>query len=396
MLEKYIPKRFANALVKHVAAVTLFIPYYYSFSYNPYYQDFVLATFFAALFMMTVFTSWKLSFRRNGVLLCILSVLLVAYNGYATYINYRYHHWYGEQINTTLAFLAFIVLLAVRDGRELVDRYVILATIHLIVISNVLALLYRALDKYSSFIFFNTEIRQGKFPLPSKPYSWLYFHKSQYSLLLVLCIAFFVVYRHYFRNRLTYCLSQAVLIAALYFSDTYTSMAAALIIFAAQFADYWFRTKWYLKLISLAVVPVSLAYVVKALYVRINENRNMATLGSRTMIWEAFIGHIQEHPHGVGMEFSEPVFQVTEWFFTNNCHNVFMNHMFRFSIPVGLIFTLMFAVIIIFSIIKKFSFLTIGIWIALLIPMCMDYSLFASELPFFLFIVYCMFFREEG
>ena len=151
-----------------------------------------------------------------------------------------------------------------------------------------------------------------------------------------------------------------------------------------------------LKLISLAVVSVSLAYVVKALYVRINENRNMATLGSRTMIWEAFIGHIQEHPHGVGMEFSEPVFQVTEWFFTNNCHNVFMNHMFRFSIPVGMIFTLMFAVIIIFSIIKKFSFLTIGIWIALLIPMCMDYSLFASELPFFLFIVYCMFFREEG
>ena len=59
MLEKYIPKRFANALIKHVAAVTLFIPYYYSFSYNPYYQDFVLATFFAALFMMTVFTSWK-------------------------------------------------------------------------------------------------------------------------------------------------------------------------------------------------------------------------------------------------------------------------------------------------------------------------------------------------
>ena len=65
MLEKYIPKRFANALLKHVVAVTLLIPYYYSKRYDIYYQDFILAMFFVILFMITVFTSWKLDFKRN-------------------------------------------------------------------------------------------------------------------------------------------------------------------------------------------------------------------------------------------------------------------------------------------------------------------------------------------
>ena len=300
MLEKYIPKHVANALIKHVAAVTLFVPYYYAHNYNVYYQDFALATFFAAFFMITVFTSWKLVFRRNGVFACMLSILLVAYNGFAAYMNYNYHHWYGDQINTTLAFLFFIVLLIVKDSHELIDDNVIKATIHLIVASNVLSLMYRALDKYTYLMFFNTEVRQGEFPRWSKPYSWLYAHKSQYAFLLVLCVAFFVVHRKYFRNKLTYCLSQGVLLIALYFTDTYTSMAAALLIFAGQFLNYLLKAKWWLKLVSLILFPLPFITVAKELYAQIETDRNILTLGSRTQIWPAFVQHIQDNPNGVG------------------------------------------------------------------------------------------------
>ena len=81
---------------------------------------------------------------------------------------------------------------------------------------------------------------------------------------------------------------------------------------------------------------------------------------------------------------------------TNNCHNVFMNHMFRFSIPVGAIYIMIFLVIIFFCIKRKPCFLSLGIWLAILLSMNMDYSLFTSETPFFLFIIYCIFFRDNA
>ena len=172
-------------------------------------------------------------------------------------------------------------------------------------------------------------------------------------------------------------------------------MVAALIIFAAQFMDYWWKAKWKVKLVSLALFPLPFGFLAKELYARIAEDRDILTLGSRTLIWDAFIQHITENPNGIDSVFGSTLFPVTEHFHTNNCHNVFLNHMFRFSIPVGVIFSIIFLVIILFSLIKNFSFLTLGIWVALLIPMTMDYALFTSELPFLLFVLYCMFFRKK-
>ena len=107
MLEKYIPKRFATAMIKHVIAVTLFFPYFYAKNDNPAYADFVLANFFAILAIVFICTSWKLEFKRNAIFVTGLSILLVAYNVCATYMNVKYHHWYGEQINTTIAGIYF-------------------------------------------------------------------------------------------------------------------------------------------------------------------------------------------------------------------------------------------------------------------------------------------------
>ena len=126
-----------------------------------------------------------------------------------------------------------------------------------------------------------------------------------------------------------------------------------------------------------------------------SDNRSTLTLGGRIYIWPAFIEHIKNNPHGLGLAFGIKALPVENFAFRNNSHNVFLNHMLHLSIPVGILFTLFFLVIIIFSFIKNFSFLTLGIWIAFLVPMCMDYTLFVSETPFFLFVIYCIFFRKD-
>ena len=296
----------------------------------------------------------------------------------------------------TLAFLFFIVLLLIKKPSDLIDYHVIKATIHMIVASNMLSLSFRALDKYTYLVIFNTRINIADYPGSQKPYSWLYTHKSQYAFLLVLSVAFFSIYRKYFRNIFTYCVSQGILLVALYFSDTYTSMAAVLFIFAGQFLTYWWKTRWYFKLGSLVLVPFSFWLVTKELLNRINTNRNLLTLGSRTLILESFAQHIQNNPNGIGAAFGSENYFVTDGFSTSNCHNIFMNHMFRFSIPVGTIYIAIIVAIILYSFIKNFSFMTLGIWIALLIPLSMDYALLTAELPFTLFILYCIFFKKTS
>lgn len=395
MLSKYIPKRIGNALIKHVIAVTLFIPYFYTHNYNTYYQDFILANFFALLSIVFICTSWKLDFRRNGIFLCGMGTLLIAYNILATYMNHNYHPWYSDQINTTIAFLFFIVLLLVKDIHALIDDAMIRGIIHMIVVTNLFALMLRSFDKYTRLFIVNASAVLADYINPAdKQYSWLYAHKSQYALILLLCIAFFIYHRKYFRNIFTYVLSQGVLLVALYFSDVYTTMAAVLLLFAGQFLDYLVKAKWWKKLIVVLAVPMPLLYIARELFDKINENRNLLTLGSRTLIWEASIKQIQENPNGITGIFGIMEFPINDYWAVTNCHNVFLNHMVRFSIPVGGIYVTFFIMLALFAVKRRFSFLTIFTWIALFIPMTMDQSLLTAELPFFLFMVYCMFFRE--
>ncbi len=389
VLQKYIPKHAASALILHVVAVTLLVPYVWSHIGIRTHQDFILANAFVVLFIVAFFSVWELDFKKNRVQVCILGVLLLVYNGFAAYINYNYHHIYTEQVNVTIAFMFFWVLLLAKNSYELIDGKVIKACIHLMVISNVLFLLYRGITKYNSLLFLNDQIMRRS-SAQGKASSWLYLHKSEYSLLLVLCVAFFVVYRKLFRNFLTYVLGQAVLLLALYKSDTQAAIIAVLLIFAGQFLDYLCTAKWWQKIVFCVGGAVSLVYVSNALIQHIKENRNTATLNGRISIWPAALEWIKENPNGIGERFAIENFVVTGTWTVNNCHNVFLNHMFRFSIPVGVIFTLMWFVIMIFCIKRSFSFMTLGMWAAILICMCMDQALYPSEMPFALFVIYCV------
>lgn len=397
MLEKYIPKRFATAMIKHVIAVSLFFPYFYSHNDNPAYQDFILANFFVVLAMVFICTSWKLDWKRNAIFAGGLGILLIAYNVCATYMNVKYHHWYGEQINTTIAFLFFIVLLLVKDPHALIDTATIKATIHMIVASNVLAICFHVFTRYNQLRFMNDWVQLTTYPENiNEQFAWVYGHKSEYGLMLVLCVAFFVVYRKQFRNIFTYVLSLGVLFVALYLSDSFTAMGAALLIFVGQFLDYLCKANWWKKLIAAVIIPLPLFFVFKELLIKIEKNRSILTLGFRTYIWSTFIEQIKLNPNGITNIFgnNQILIKITDTWYTQttNAHNVFLNHMFRFSIPVGGLFVTLFVFIVLLSTKRNLSFKTICIWVALFVLLTMDTSLTAIELPFLLLTIFIMFF----
>ncbi len=400
MLSKYIPKRYAQALLKHVVAVSLFIPYIYSMTNNPFYQDFILANAFTILTMISILTSWKLEFKKNGILLAGLGILLLAYNILATYMNHKYLHYYGEQINTTICFVFFIMLLMVKDSHALFDTSFIRSVIHMMVSCNVLAIGYRLITAQNSIWFLNNYVRLNKYEeeLYASQYSWVYIHKSQYAVILILCIAFCVVYRKLFRNIFTYLLSLAVLLFALYLSDVYTSMASVTLIFIGLFLDYLFKAKCWKKLLAAICISLPGVIVVYKLYEIIGSKRDILSLGGRTTIWKGSLETIINNPNGmIDFEIGGDMYVVfthTDGWVINsyNCHNIFLNHMFRFSIPVGGIFLALIILIFLITLKRTPSFLTLGIWGALFIPWCMDYSMTCAETAFFLFTIYCMFF----
>lgn len=90
------------------------------------------------------------------------------------------------------------------------------------------------------------------------------------------------------------------------------------------------------------------------------------------------------------MRFGESAIDVNGegWWFVNNAHNVFFNQMLRFSIPVGIIFTLLFLGIVIYTLVKGRSFLVTGTWIALLVLLDMDYALMSTEMALLFLIVW--------
>lgn len=402
MLSKYIPKRYATAMLKHVVAVSLFFPYVYSKSANFFYADFILANFFAILAMIFILTSWKLDFKKNGILLAGMGILLIAYNVCATYMNYNYHHWYGEQINTTISFLLFMVLLMVKEPHALIDTATIRSIIHMMVITNVISIAYRLFTGYNSLFFMNDYAKTvTNFEETADQYSWLYLHKSQYALILVVCIAFCVVYRKIFRNIVTYLMALGVLLYSLYLSDTYTSMAAVALIFVGQFLDCLLKANWWKKLVALFLIIILGLIFCNILYEIFSKNRNLLTLNDRTLIWKASCENIINNPYGmINFEMGIDSFNYNilpnGWFQgTYNCHNVFLNHMFRFSILVGCIFLLLYLFIFIFSLIQNTRFLCIGIYFSITIPLCMDYSMLCSELTLILLMLYFLFFHNN-
>lgn len=120
----------------------------------------------------------------------------------------------------------------------------------------------------------------------------------------------------------------------------------------------------------------------------LTRERDLFSLGGRLEIWSGAVKEILRNPKGWGYLFGETLFEVTPVWQTNNAHNVFLNALLRFSIPVGLCFILLFLMIMIYSIYRSRTWTAVGMWLGFLILLNMDYSLLNYEMGMLLFIVY--------
>lgn len=217
--------------------------------------------------------------------------------------------------------------------------------------------------------------------------------------MILLGMAFILVHRKKFMNKITFGVSLGILIICLYISHVNTAMVGGGLILGSFCVDWFIRNFKKIRLwIRVAVIPLFGAGVVGACLVafqKIAAERSILTLGSRTLIWQHAVELILKRPEGIGNRFAAKKILLPEiGGVVNNGHNVFLNEMLRFSIPVGICFIIFFVLIIAYALEKKFSFFTLGIWGALLMSMMMDYAVMNSGWTLMLFFFYAIFFLD--
>ena len=227
-------------------------------------------------------------------------------------------------------------------------------------------------------------------------------HKSQYAFMLLLSLAFILVYRKKFKNKLTFGISLVILVACLYISHVNTAIVGGGLILGSFCVDWFVRNFKKIKLwIRVVVIPLFSVGVIGACVIafrKIAAERSVLTLGHRTYIWQEAVNLILDRPEGLGLRFSfkklhlEALGDVT----TNNGHNIFLNEILRLSIPVGICFIILFVLIIVYAMEKKFSFFTLGIWGALFMSMMMDYAVMSAGWTLMVFFFYMIFFLDVG
>lgn len=355
---------------------------------SAYYGGFTWAYFFIVLYMGVII--WKNKGKVSAISAAgiLYFVGLLLYNALSLYYNHRYLHWYWEEINNTVAFLFLAVLAGCGEEAEETWKGNIRFLMYCIILSNIASLIYYKMG-YIRLLICNNQF--VCYSLPEDFYEtrhyWIYSHKSEYALMLVAFIALLVAYRKLFQSQLVFAGGVAVLLCCLYLTHSWTGIAGVFLIFAGYAADqinwknFHFRV-WYLAVLA------AFGYAGWKVAGDVLAERNIWTLGGRTIIWKGvWQNGILRYPQGWGLRFGESAIDVGGWL-VNNGHNVFLNQMLRFSIPVGIIFTLLFLGIVIYTLVKSRSFLMAGTWIALLVLMNMDYALMSTELALLLLIVW--------
>ena len=363
---------------------------------SAYYAGFSWAYFLLVLYMLLqlVWNRGKLA-RLHAAAAVYFGVLLL-YNVLSLYFNHKYLHWYWEQINNTVAFLFMAALLGFQirldEGKHDNIRFLM----RCIVISNVGSIVYYLLG-YTNLLICNNQFIF--FELPSNFYEtrhyWIYSHKSEYALMLVAFMALFTAYWKKFKNMLTFLLSMAVLLFCLYLTHSWTGIAGVFLIILGGVLDQvnWkeFRPrKWHF-----AAAAVFLAAGGAVAWEVLSE-RNIMTLGDRVPIWKAVWQVILDHPEGWGMRFGTSMIQTETGLLVNNAHNVFLNQMLRFSIPVGICFILLFLGLVVYTLVKSRSFLMAGTWLALLLLLDMDYSMMSLQMALLFLIVYLVSIKKKN
>lgn len=370
--------------------LALFFPAFYSvFDADyliEYYGGFSWAYAFLVLSMILLLLQKK--FRKPNWYFWVILAGIAGYNLLFTYYNVRYLHWYGEQINNTIAFLFFLCLIGFDNTIMDKDQDIIPFLIKAAVISNLCSILYFIFG-YTSLVICNNHIIFGKLPEDFYEFRhyWVYSHKSDYALMLIGFLALCIRYKDRFSKKTWYFFSLGVFLTSLVLTHSWTGVLGAFVVFVGSLLD---RINWRQVVIKkIHIVGGLFAILLVAAGGRILlAERNLLTLGNRLPIWKGALRTIGEYPHGWGYYFGEVLIDCGGGLAVNNAHNIFLNAMLRFSAPVGICFTLLFVLILAYAIYKCRSWMGAGLCAASFMLLNMDYALMNYEVAMFLLIIF--------
>lgn len=399
----------SSVLIKLFLFVALFCPISTTMAGNKhkvYYQEFLLVNAVIIVFLLCYVISMAINKRWNkdNKVFCIKYFIVILAYAFFYWLMLDHIQWKWEGANALISF-SFFLLMMCGMNKEWIEKYhVIEFANRSIVVSNIIGI-FVYLKGYASVYWYDFKL---EFLLPQanylyeKRFNWIYYHKSQYAFMLLLSLAFILVNRHKFRNKITFGFSTAVLLICLYISHVNTAIVGGGLLVGSflfdMFVKNFFRINRKVKLIGIPTVLIAVAAVGRAVFLKISAERSIVTLGSRTVIWKNAVKMILKHPEGIGNKFAFKKLYLPEfgYTYTNNGHNIFLNEMLRFSIPVGVCFLILFALVMIYALEKKFSFFTLGIWGAVLMSVNMDYAVVSSGWTLMLFFFYMIFFLNVG
>ena len=370
--------------------LALFFPAFYSvFDADyliEYYGGFSWA--YAALTLSLLFLVLQKRFRKPNRLFWVMLAGIVVYNVLFTYYNVRYLHWYGEQINNTIAFLFILCLLGFDNTIMDKEQDIIPFLIKAAVISNLCSILYFILG-YTSLVICNNHIIFGKLPEDFYEFRhyWVYSHKSDYALMLIGFLALCIRHKDKFSKKWWYFFSLAVFLTALVLTHSWTGILGAAVVFVGSLLDKINWKQIVIRKIHMAG-GIGIVLLAAAGGKILLAERNLLSLGNRLPIWKGALRTIGEYPHGWGFYFGEVLIDCGDGLAVNNAHNIFLNAMLRFSAPVGICFTLLFLLILGYAVYRCRSWMGAGFCAASFMLLNMDYALMNYEVAMFLLIVY--------
>lgn len=379
--------------------LTFFFPMYHSdFKKHVYYMEFLWPYLFLLLSMGMLILrhcrdKWKhRSFARLQLILLIVYVAVSVYAGKA------YQNWMWESIHNTVAF-SFMILFIIYPGwTEDLDFDLIRFLLQCVTLSMFCAIVYYCLG-YAGLQLHNgiidmTRVEDMVVKYGEKRMSWIYYHKSQFAIMQLVFLGFSHRYRYKFKTLFHYGFAQMIFLICLILSHSWTALAAAVLIVGGILLDQLIsitkqkkiQFRWrYLGVAALALAAVGTGgFLVLS---KMSQERNLLTLGSRIPIWRAGIRFILENPQGVGKKFGKNIIDCG-LFLTNNCHNVFLNAMMRYSVPVGMVFSAILLAFFIYLLWRRKTFFGAGYIAALFMMLCIDYALLSYGVASFLLLVY--------
>ena len=389
-----------SLLFKIVIATIILFPAYSVEANNTYYIRLVLPNLLIVLML-----GWYLLFcpkqykadRATGIFSIIYMTTLILYNAVTYYFNGLYGQWYWDQANETICLLFFLFLVLCLSEHELRRMDLLRLIFFLTALSTLCCIfMFHKYELQSLNIRLDAILRNGQTEAYGIRCSWLFPHKSQYALILLMSIFLVLRHRKIFSRQWLAWGMVLLLLYGLYICDTMSAFGALILGIGGLFLDY-LRKKG-LRFNKYMVVGGGLVAAAGiAVFILINQNRsNMSTLGARIPIWTKSIQTILENPSGIGRRYGGHFsMQAMEDLYVDNCHNVFLNHALRYSIPAGILFTILILAIVIYTIYVSRSFFALGSWLGILFLMSMDHSVTLNQFAYFLLLVFFLYLYDE-